>query len=127
RLVAGSPRRRAQRRPSRVRGRLTGPAGMPLAPARPSLRVVAPWSLTGGVICAALMAAVAWAVLSGGWVSSGGGAVVVAVAAAVEGALPAHARVPRLVTRVLAPVLALAAIAPTPLVPLPSDGVSRAL
>ena len=99
---------------------------MQLAPARPSLRVVAPWPLTGGVICAALMAAVAWAVLSGGWVSSGGGAVVVAVAAAVEGALLAQARVPRIVTLVLAPVLALAAIVPTTLGAMPYDGVSSA-
>ncbi|HEX6537760.1 MAG TPA: transglutaminaseTgpA domain-containing protein [Candidatus Dormibacteraeota bacterium] len=70
-----------------------------------------------------LMVAVAWAVLAAGWVvQGGGGAVVVAVAATAEASLLAQARVARIVTVALAPVLALAAIVPTTLGAMPYDG-----
>jgi Transglutaminase-like superfamily/TgpA N-terminal domain/Domain of unknown function (DUF4129) len=100
---------------------------MQLAPARATLRVTLPRPIVGGVVCAALMGAVAWAVLAGNWVSSGGGgAVVVGIAAAAEGALLAQARVPRWVTALLVPVLALAAIVPTTLGAMPFDGNAAA-
>ena len=79
----------------------TSPAG--LLASRLNLSV----SLLGPVLCAALMAATAWAVLAGGWVNGGGGAVVVAVTAVIEAALLASARVPRWVVLLLAPVLLL--------------------
>lgn len=70
-----------------------------------------------------LMVVVSWAVLAAGWVvQGGGGAVVVALAATAEAALLAHARVARIVTVLLAPLLALAAIVPTTLGAMPYDG-----
>ncbi|MBV8528961.1 MAG: transglutaminase domain-containing protein [Candidatus Dormibacteraeota bacterium] len=70
-----------------------------------------------------LMVVVSWALLAAGWVvQGGGGAVVVALAATAEAALLAQARVARIVTVVLAPLLALAAIVPTTLGAMPFDG-----
>lgn len=70
-----------------------------------------------------LMVVVSWAVLAAGWVvQGGGGAVVVALAATAEAALLAQARVARIVTLLLAPLLALAAIVPTTLGAMPFDG-----
>ena len=93
------------------------------ARARPGLRIDVPLPVLAAVGCAALMASVSWAVLAAGWVAhGGGGAVVVAVAAAVEAALLAQANVPRLITVLIAPVLALAAIVPTTLGAMPFDG-----
>ena len=97
------------------------------ARSRSALRIDIPRPVVAGAVCAALMAAVSWAVLAAGWVSSGGGgAVVVAMAAAIEAALLAQARVPRLVTILVAPLLALAAIVPTTLGAMPYDGNAAA-
>jgi len=93
----------------------TSPAG--LLASRLNLSV----SLLGPVLCAALMAATAWAVLAGGWVNGGGGAVVVAVTAVIEAALLASARVPRWVVLLLAPVLAAAAIVPATVAAMPFE------
>ena len=78
--------------------------------------------LVGVVLCVALIAATAWAVLAGGWVTGGGGAVVVAVTAVLEAALLATAAVPRLVAALVVPLLGLAAIVPTTLAAMPYDG-----
>jgi transglutaminase-like putative cysteine protease len=69
----------------------------------------------GAMLCVALIAATAWAVLAAGWVNGGGGAAVVAVTSVIEAALLAQARAPRLVAAVAAPFLGLAAIVPTTL------------
>ena len=93
------------------------------AQSRPATRLDVPRPVVAGAACAALMAAVSWAVLAAGWVSSGGGgAVVVAMAASIEAALLAQARVARIVAIVVAPLLALAAIVPTTLGAMPFDG-----
>jgi transglutaminase-like putative cysteine protease len=73
----------------------------------------------GAVLCVALIAATAWAVLAAGWVNGGGGAAVVAVTSVVEAALLAQARAPRIVAAIAAPFLGLAAIVPTTLAALP--------
>jgi transglutaminase-like putative cysteine protease len=73
----------------------------------------------GAVLCVALIAATAWAVLAAGWVNGGGGAAVVAVTSVIEAALLAQARAPRLVAAIAAPFLGLAAIVPTTLAALP--------
>ena len=57
------------------------------------------------VLCVALIAATAWAVLAAGWVHGGGGAIVVAVTSVVEAALLAQARAPRIATAIAAPFL----------------------
>ena len=75
------------------------------------------------VLCVALIAATAWAVLSAGWLGSGGGgggAVVVAVTSVIEAALLAQARAPRIATAIAAPFLGLAAIVPTTLAAMPA-------
>ncbi|HEY8672453.1 MAG TPA: transglutaminaseTgpA domain-containing protein [Candidatus Dormibacteraeota bacterium] len=69
----------------------------------------------GAMLCVALIAATAWAVLAAGWVNGGGGAAVVAVTSVIEAALLAQARAPRLVAAIAAPFLGLAAIVPTTL------------
>jgi transglutaminase-like putative cysteine protease len=74
----------------------------------------------GTVLCVAVIAATAWAVLAAGWVNGGGGAAVVAVTSVIEAALLAQARAPRWVAAVAAPFLALAAIVPTTLAALPT-------
>jgi transglutaminase-like putative cysteine protease len=71
------------------------------------------------VLCVAVIAATAWAVLAAGWVNGGGGAAVVAVTSVIEAALLAQARAPRLVAGIAAPFLGLAAIVPTTLAALP--------
>jgi hypothetical protein len=77
----------------------------------------------GAMLCVALIAATAWAVLAAGWVNGGGGAAVVAVTSVIEAALLAQARAPRLLAALAAPFLGLAAIVPTTLAALPpSDG-----
>jgi Transglutaminase-like superfamily/TgpA N-terminal domain len=68
--------------------------------------------------------ATAWTLLATGWVDGAGGALVVALAAVVEAAVLAYARVPRLLVVALIPVLALAAIIPATLSTLPIDGDS---
>jgi transglutaminase-like putative cysteine protease len=73
----------------------------------------------GAMLCVALIAATAWAVLAAGWVNGGGGAAVVAVTSVIEAALLAQARAPRLVAAAAAPFLGLAAIVPTTLAALP--------
>jgi transglutaminase-like putative cysteine protease len=73
----------------------------------------------GAVLCVAVIAATAWAVLAAGWVNGGGGAAVVAVTSVIEAALLAQARAPRLVAAIAAPFLGLAAIVPTTLAALP--------
>src|SRR6202035_4623041 len=72
------------------------------------------------VLCVALIAATAWAVLAAGWVNGGGGAVVVGVAAVIEAALLARVRARRIAVVIAAPVLGLAAIVPTTLAALPA-------
>ena len=72
------------------------------------------------VLCIALIAATAWAVLAAGWVHGGGGAIVVAVTSVVEAALLAQARAPRITTAIAAPFLGLAAIVPTTLAAMPA-------
>jgi len=72
------------------------------------------------VLCVALVAATAWAVLAAGWVHGGGGAIVVAVTSVIEAALLAQARAPRIATAIAAPFLGLAAIVPTTLAAMPS-------
>jgi Transglutaminase-like superfamily/TgpA N-terminal domain len=76
----------------------------------------------GAMLCVALIAATAWAVLAAGWVNGGGGAAVVAVTSVIEAALLAQARAPRLVAAIAAPFLGLAAIVPTTLAALPPFG-----
>jgi transglutaminase-like putative cysteine protease len=73
----------------------------------------------GAMLCVALIAATAWAVLAAGWVNGGGGAAVVAVTSVIEAALLAQARAPRLVAAAAAPFLGLAAIVPTTLAAMP--------
>ena len=72
------------------------------------------------VLCVALIAATAWAVLAAGWVHGGGGAIVVAVTSVIEAALLAQARAPRIATAIAAPFLGLAAIVPTTLAAMPA-------
>src|SRR5580704_14193976 len=72
------------------------------------------------VLCVALIAATAWAVLAANWVHGGGGAIVVAVTAVIEAALLAQARAPRIAAAVAAPFLGLAAIVPTTLAAMPA-------
>ncbi len=72
------------------------------------------------VLCVALIAATAWAVLAAGWVQGGGGAIVVAVTSVIEAALLAQARAPRIAAAVAAPFLGLAAIVPTTLAAMPA-------
>jgi transglutaminase-like putative cysteine protease len=72
------------------------------------------------VLCVALVAATAWAVLAAGWVHGGGGAIVVAVTSVIEAALLAQARAPRIATAIAAPFLGLAAIVPTTFAAMPS-------
>jgi transglutaminase-like putative cysteine protease len=72
------------------------------------------------VLCVALIAATAWAVLAAGWVHGGGGAIVVAITSVIEAALLAQARAPRIATAIAAPFLGLAAIVPTTLAAMPS-------
>ena len=72
------------------------------------------------VLCVALIAATAWAVLAAGWVHGGGGAIVVAVTSVIEAALLAQARAPRVTTAIAAPFLGLAAIVPTTLAAMPA-------
>ncbi len=72
------------------------------------------------VLCVALIAATAWAVLAAGWVHGGGGAIVVAVTSVIEAALLAQARAPRIATAIAAPFLGLAAIVPTTLAAVPA-------
>jgi hypothetical protein len=72
------------------------------------------------VLCIALIAATAWAVLAAGWVHGGGGAIVVAVTSVIEAALLAQARAPRIATAIAAPFLGLAAIVPTTLAAMPA-------
>lgn len=87
------------------------------------IRARVPSTIPLAVAAMLLMVAVSWSVLAAGWVAQGGGgAVVVALAATAEAALLAQARVARLVTIALAPVLALAAIVPTTLGAMPYDG-----
>jgi transglutaminase-like putative cysteine protease len=73
------------------------------------------------VLCVALIAATAWAVLAAGWVHGGGGAIVVAVTSVIEAALLAQARAPRIAAAIAAPFLGLAAIVPTTLAAMPAD------
>ncbi len=72
------------------------------------------------VLCVALVAATAWAVLAAGWVNGGGGAIVVAVTSVIEAALLAQARAPRIAAAIAAPFLGLAAIVPTTLAAMPA-------
>jgi hypothetical protein len=72
------------------------------------------------VLCVALIAATAWAVLAADWVHGGGGAIVVAVTSVIEAALLAQARAPRVTTAIAAPFLGLAAIVPTTLAAMPA-------
>jgi hypothetical protein len=72
------------------------------------------------VLCVALIAATAWAVLAAGWVHGGGGAIVVGVTSVIEAALLAQARAPRIATAIAAPFLGLAAIVPTTLAAMPA-------
>ena len=72
------------------------------------------------VLCVALIAATAWAVLAAGWVNGGGGAIVVAVTSVIEAALLAQARAPRIAAAIAAPFLGLAAIVPTTLAAMPA-------
>jgi transglutaminase-like putative cysteine protease len=88
----------------------------------PSPSLPVPRPLLSAALCAALMGAAAWAVVAAGWAQNTGGAMVVAVAAAVEAALLARAAVPRWVSLLLVPVLALAAIVPTTIGSMPFDG-----
>jgi hypothetical protein len=91
-----------------------------LAPARQLPSPVRHYTFEiGAVLCVALIAATAWAVLAAGWVNGGGGAAVVAVTSVVEAALLAQARTPRIVAALAAPFLGLAAIVPTTLAALP--------
>lgn len=91
-----------------------------LAPARQRPSPVRHYTFEiGAVLCVALIAATAWAVLAAGWVNGGGGAAVVAVTSVVEAALLAQARTPRIVAALAAPFLGLAAIVPTTLAALP--------
>jgi len=73
------------------------------------------------VLCVALIAATAWAVLAAGWVRGGGGAIVVGVTSVIEAALLAQARAPRIAAAIAAPFLGLAAIVPTTLAAMPAD------
>ncbi|MFZ0127957.1 MAG: transglutaminaseTgpA domain-containing protein [Candidatus Dormiibacterota bacterium] len=72
------------------------------------------------VLCVALIAATAWAVLAANWVHGGGGSIVVAVTAVIEAALLAQARAPRIAAAIAAPFLGLAAIVPTTLAAMPA-------
>lgn len=94
---------------------------MQAAAAPPRVDLV-PRPLVSAGLCAALLAATAWAVLAAGWAQNAGGAVVVAIAATIEAALLARAAVPRWIALALAPLLMLAAIVPTTLGSMPFDG-----
>jgi transglutaminase-like putative cysteine protease len=78
----------------------------------------------GASLCGLTMLFTAWTLLATGWVDGAGGALVVALAAVVEAAVLAHARVPRSLALALVPVLAMAAIIPATISALPLDGDS---
>ena len=76
----------------------------------------------GTALCGLTIFATTWTLLATGWVDGASGAFVVGMAAVLEAAVLAYARVSRVLAAVLIPVLALAAIIPATISALPFDG-----
>ncbi|HKR99969.1 MAG TPA: transglutaminaseTgpA domain-containing protein, partial [Candidatus Dormibacteraeota bacterium] len=96
-----------------------------IAVQRPAVEVVpnpARAAMVGTGLCLLTILGTAWTLLATGWVDGAGGSVVVAMAAVLEAAVLAYARVPRVMAIVLVPILALAAIIPATISALPFDG-----
>lgn len=78
--------------------------------------------MVGTALCGLTVLATTWTLLATGWVDGAGGILVVGVAAVLEAAVLAYARVPRLIALLLVPILSLAAIIPATISALPFDG-----